>query len=108
MIQPRWGQSSVNQIRQDRLDADTAVSRIPNYMAPSLFVCPTHPPAARGGRFYQKKTENFSEFFAKRGGSGPIQNFLNRKILGIQIDGGGGVSLVRGNSKKKQFFLHLP
>ena len=47
----------------------------------------------------------FLIFFRKGGGS--IQNFLNRKILGIQIDGGGG-SLVREMLKKNQFVFIAP
>ena len=55
----------------------------------------------------QKKLRIFGIFRQKGGGgSGPIQNFLNRKNLGIQIDRGG---LARSEKlKKKHFFYASP
>ena len=64
----------------------------------------------KGGGFTQskrilsEKTENFSP---KGVGSGPIQNFLNRKNLGIHIDGGGGLAR-SGKLKKKTSFYGSP
>ena len=63
----------------------------------------------KGGsyRFYQKKTQNISDFFAKRGGgSGQFQNFLIRKNSAIpNCWGGGGVSEFRSFSEKKTVFF---
>ena len=54
-----------------------------------------------------RKLGFFWTFFRKGGGGGLAQSkiFLNRKILGVQIDRGrGGVSLVRTMLKKNSFF----
>ena len=56
---------------------------------------------------FSSNTEFFSEFSAKKGGgSRPIQNFLSRKNLGIQIDrGGGGLARSEKLQKKPGFFF---
>ena len=56
-------------------------------------------------KFYQKKLRIFRNFSPKGGGSGPIQNFLNRKNLDIQIDGGGSRSFGETPKKNRFFFI---
>ena len=58
-------------------------------------------------RILSEKNGFFFGFFSsRRGGRGssPIQNFLNRKNLGIQIDRGGG--LARSEKLKKLYFFY--
>ena len=52
-------------------------------------------------RILSEKTENFSEFL---GGSGPIQNFLNKKNWASKLMGGGGLAR-SGKLTKKYFFM---
>ena len=60
----------------------------------------------------KKKTENISEFFAKRGGGGGLANSkisLSEKNGASELlRGGGGVSEFRGFSEKKQYFFLMP
>ena len=62
-------------------------------------------------RYLKKKTENISEFFAKREGGGLANSkiSLSEKTGASELLEGGGVSEFRSFSEeKKQFFLCLP